>query len=83
MTAQELFRELGYQKLPPELSDGTILYVRYTDESNVEFFLDCKTVYFFVEDYNDYGLKVHRSMEIDTRLYIAIGQQMKELGWIE
>ena len=80
MKAQDMFKELGFNY---EKEDMLIRYLRYIELDNrmeyIEFYIsdnDC------VLSSVDNHLKTYMGFVIDSKLVVAITQQMKELGWV-
>ena len=77
MNAKEMFEALGYKK---EMVNSAINFVRckYGITKRINFY-DSKQYYVALDGYtyND------SSGGTDVKEYLAITQQMKELGWIE
>lgn len=75
-TAKEMFEELGFKI--EEIHPYYISYRKYYDDcywEEIWFARNDKTYY--IED------NVGSIMYVDIKTYMAITQQMKELGWID
>ena len=76
MTAKEMFEELGFH-LDSENGDYLIWENRQGTRT-VKFYKKYKAF-----EYGKYSLGSFYGFSISTPLFLAITQQMKELGWIE
>lgn len=87
MKAEEMFKELGYEKTYD--GDYSIVYTKeYDDDTRfeIEFFKmitdkQFKCSIFHYDEDNDWGEETIKPLQIDMKELQAINKQCEELGW--
>lgn len=80
MTAEEMFKKLGYIKYIRPVTGGIV----YRKENFfVEFIADNKTVVTELMVISFGNTVTYRAFEVDAALFQAIKKQLEELEWIE
>lgn len=69
MNADEMFEELGYEKVKEPVFEDWIVYRKDNPNDDIIFYPPFKNVYV--------------NSTINAKLHMTIGQKMKELGWLD
>ena len=83
MTAKEMFEKLGYKLIQNDIYKIVYQDNWLDDGSHIRIEFDLQFKHFNPIFTNKPYLKTDTFMDIDVPLFLAITQQMKELGWIE
>lgn len=82
MNAEEMFKELGYEKTYDE--DYSIVYTKKAigeDRFEIEFFKMINSKQFRCRLVNEFGEKGQQPFYVDMNELQAINKQCEELGW--
>lgn len=76
MKAKDMFEQLGYKNI-----EDSCVIEYYNDEFKVRFWKESKHIELFGDEYLEGDLENHLYYVARFEIYVAINQQIKELGW--